>query len=134
MQPNDIFITYRHFRLTDSVGILPKGGATLAFFADLRDPNYRQVIVGYSLCSKHDHFNKAIGRNLAYQNLNFARRELKRSIDAFDFNEFFLLPKEAGGTICTQYLDFLRTNISNIDPSYHEVGNLLRWCNKHNIL
>jgi hypothetical protein len=90
---NDVFITYRHFRNEtidekSGLGYLnPKGGATLAFFVDLRDPDNRYAIFGYAACSEKDHFSKEIGRKVAYSRLSTARAALK-SADV-TFSMFF---------------------------------------------
>ena len=133
---NDVFITYRHFRLFDEKDgeMLPKGGATLAFFVDLRDPENRHAIVGWALCSPEDHFSKSVGRQVAYTTLNFIRRQFK----GFDSNyvatcRFEVEHKEDGGTLCAQFL----THIEGLYDSLNEGDELYllsRWLRRHNII
>lgn len=133
---NDVFITYRHFRLFDNIGeTKPKGGATLAFFVDLRDPDNRYAIVGYALCSDKDHFSKTIGREVAYQNLNFTRRLLKNgwNMDDYETSKFVVTPKNDGGTLCTQLLTHLDTTYDTIED-YDGIYALSRWMRKHLII
>jgi hypothetical protein len=116
---NDIFITYRHFRVTDvdawtgQAITNPKGGATLAFFVDLRDPENRYAIVGYALCSDKDHFCKELGRKKAYSRLNQARQAFKIAepgtwyYSVFEGMKFKVIPKDEGGTLCLQFLNHI---------------------------
>jgi hypothetical protein len=120
MNKNDIFITYRHFRnetfdeVTGLEKLNPKGGATLAFFVDLRDPENRYAIVGYSICSDKDHFSKEQGRKVAYTRLSAARSALKMASPGswyyglYADSKFLVLPKNEGGTLCEQFLEHLR--------------------------
>jgi hypothetical protein len=144
---NDVFITYRHFRLeeynrvSDLVEYTPKGGVTLAFFVDLRDPDNKFAIAGYAVCSKHDHFCKETGRKQAYSRLNEARRALKyadsdswyRSI--FTDLKFQVQPKDEAGTLCNQFLIHL-LDLSESGALIHgsEAQVLVQYFKKHNIL
>lgn len=75
---------FMHYRRRDSYGgALPQGGATLAI-----RPMSDKIVVAAAFCSKHEVFNKRLGRTIAEGRLGaYKENSQNRHVFVIDINE-----------------------------------------------